>query len=344
MREFVNRKTGERLRCTFVLACQSASNDAVADGLIECLREEYGETYVDKRVYDRAWIAQEVAAGRLLIAAALDESGTAAAYICLRENPPFYGVGDLCMHVVRKRFRGFGIAAPLVSWIIEQPEADCFSAIGSHNATFHTISQRTSYICGLRPCGMEFGLYKSEGFIHSHENIGAKMSYAIAAMPRGRQTVSLCPVEGYGDFLEEYYKSVDTPIQWITPAPCAAKSEVDAMQDTAHSALLLYTQRCGADLGELVTSQIKRYESDPLQTLTACVELADPCAQWGCDVLERLGFFFCGVQPFCRGKNYLLFHHPMQVNIPFDALCIDGQYERMYRRVCGAAERKAGAK
>ena len=116
------------------------------------------------------------------------------------------------------------------------------------------------------------------------------------------------------------------------------------MQDTAHSALLLYTQRCGADLGELVTSQIKRYESDPLQTLTACVELADPCAQWGCDVLERLGFFFCGVQPFCRGKNYLLFHHPMQVNIPFDALCIDGQYERMYRRVCGAAERKAGAK
>ncbi len=344
MREFVNRKTGERLRCTFVLACRNTPNDAVLDGLIECLCEEYGKTYVDKRVYDRAWMAEEVEEGRLLIAAAFDESGTAAAYICLRENPPFYGVGDLCMHVVRKRFRGFGVAAPLVSWIIERPEADCFDAIGSHSATFHTISQRTSYLCGLRPCGMEFGLYKSKGFVHSHENIGAKMNYAIAAMPRRRDPVILCPVDAYSGFLEEYYREVGTPIHWVDPASFPEKSEADAAQDASHSALLLCTRRCGADLEEIVTAQMKRYEKDPMQTVTACVELSDPCAQWGCTVLEKLGFFFCGVQPFCRGKNYLLFHHPMQTHIPFDALYIDEQYARMYRRVCGAAQKKAGAK
>ena len=54
------------------------------------------------------------------------------------------------------------------------------------------MSQRESYACGLRPCGMLFGLYLSQGFVHSHTNVGDKLSYAVAAMPFDRREVCLC--------------------------------------------------------------------------------------------------------------------------------------------------------
>ena len=125
------KTTGETLECSFAGASDQNPDRAVLEGMLACIREEYGDTYIDKRVYDLNWLMEETIAGRLLTAVAFTGSGEAAACICLRENPPFYGVGDLCMHVVRKAYRGYGIGTPLVAWIIGMPEAERFSAIGS---------------------------------------------------------------------------------------------------------------------------------------------------------------------------------------------------------------------
>lgn len=324
------RSTGETLECFFSGASDQNPDRSVLEGLLVCIREEYGDTYIDKRVYDLDWLMAETVAGRLLTAVTLTESGEVAACICLRENPPFYGVGDLCMHVVRKAYRGCGIGTPLVAWVISMPEAQRFSAIGSHNATFHTMSQRESYACGLRPCGMLFDLYRSRGFVHSHANVGEKLSYAVAAMPLDRREVRLCMPEEHKDFAAAYYREVGVPIRFIPEEEPTSTSDLTVLEDEAHHTLTLCLERCGADLEERVSALLADCEGCPLQTAAACLELSSPAAPWGYRVLTGLGFRFSGLQPFCRGKQYLLMHHPMGVEIPFDRMQIDPAYQAMF--------------
>ena len=323
----------EAAACSFACLSERRPDPAVLEGLQLCLREEYGGTYLDRRVYDRGWLAEQAASGALLCAVAFTPEGTAAACICLRENPPFYGVGDLCMHVVRRPFRGRGMGTPLVAWLMEQPEAGRYSAIGSHNATFHTISQRESYSCGLRPCGMLFNLYRSDGFAHSHDNVGCKLSYAVAAKPLLHEGVSLCMPEEHRPFLLGYYASVGVTVAELPPGEePGGESEAEVLEDGAHDALLLRVNRCGGDLSRLAARLLER-RGHPLRTVTACLDMTHPAAAWGCRALTGLGFCFTGVQPFCRGRHYLLLHHPLGVEIPFDEIQIEPHYEPMYRYV-----------
>lgn len=338
MKQFRKKTTGELLECSFAGASDRNPDKAVLEGLLACIWEEYGDTYIDKRVYDLDWLMAETAAGHLLTAVAVTAGGEAAACICLRENTPFYGVGDLSIHVVRKAYRGYGLGTPLVAWIMDMPETKRFSAIGSHNATFHTMSQRESYSCGLRPCGMLFNLYLSRGFVHSHANIGEKLSYAVATMPLDRREVSLCPPEEHRAFVTDYYREVGVPVRLLTAEGPARESGLDAWEDEAHRTLFLCLERCGSDLEEQVSALLKQYGEEALQTATACLELSSPTAPWGYRVLTSLGFRFSGLQPFCRGKQYMLLHHPMGLEIPFERLCIDPAYEAMFRSVRAAFE------
>lgn len=324
------KTTGETLACRFAGASDRRPDKAVLEGMLACVREEYGDTYIDKRIYDLDWLMEETIAGRLLTAVVFAENGEAAAGICLRENPPFYGVGDLCMHVVRKAYRGYGIGTPLVAWVIAMPEAERFSAIGSHNATFHTMSQRESYACGLRPCGMLFNLYLSRGFVHSHANIGEKLSYAVAAMPFDRREVSLCMPEEHRAFAADYYRSVGVPVRFLPEGGPAPASDLTVLEDEGHCTLTLCLEACGSDLEERASALLAHSKDRPMQTAGACLELSSPSAAWGYRVLTGLGFRFSGLQPFCRGKQYLLLHHPMEVEIPFDRMHIDPAYQVMF--------------
>ena len=330
---YKGKRTGEELHCTFLGASDLRVDRSVLEGLLLCIREEYGDTYIDRRIYNLAWLMEETRAGRLITAIAVTDGGEAAACICLRENPPFYGVGDLSMHVVRRAYRHYGIGTHLVAWLMAMPEAERFSAIGSHNATFHTMSQRESYACGLRPCGMLFNLYLSQGFVHSHANIGEKLSYAVAAMPHERRGVRLCMPSAHQAFAQRYYQSVGVPVCLIPAGGPAAVSDMTVLEDPAHHTLTLCLERCGADLKEQVLALLERHQDEPMQTAAACVELSSPTAAWGYQVLSDLGFFFSGLQPFCRDRQYLLMHHPMRVKIPFDQMKIDPDYQAMYEEV-----------
>lgn len=327
------QKTKQHVRFQFLCSADLSSAQAALDGLRLCLREEYGDTYIDRKVYDRAWLENEAAAGRLVCALAQTDAGEPAACLCLKESPPFYGVGDLSMHVVRTGFRGFGLGTTLVHWLMARPEATRFTAIGSHNATFHVLSQKESYAGGLRPCGILFSLYRSEGFVHSHANVGRKLSYAVAVRPQGVSEAALCPPEAHRDFLLDYYHQVGTAVRLLAAEGPADVSRLEVLDDMVHNSLLVSVTRCGADLGEQVAWLLEERASRPLQTATVCLDLTDTAAPWGCEQLCALGFFFAGVQPFCQRRHYLLLHHPMGVEIPFDEMLVAPEYEGLFRYV-----------
>jgi hypothetical protein len=225
-----------------------------------------------------------------------------------------------------------------VDWICHRPEISRFSAIGSHNATFHTLSQQESYACGLRPCGMLLNLYLSRGFVHSHTNIGEKLSYLVATMPLDRGEVALYSPTELRNFIEAYYQSVDVPVRFLPEGEAPPESTLEALQDENHHTLTLLLNICGQDLKARAAALLEQYRNLPLQTATACLDLTHPSAPWGYRILTGLGFRFSGLQPFCRQRQYLLLHHPFRLALPFDQMCVATTYEGVFREIQNSFE------
>lgn len=333
MLTFTSRTGAEPLRCTFETAARGRKNRQVMEALSLCMREEYGDTYSDTRVYDVDALERMAAEDRLITSAALREDGEPVAVINLKECPPFEGVGDLSMHVVRRPFRSYGVGTPLVRHIVNLPEADGLTAVVSHSATYHSIAQHESFRAGLRPCGALYGLHINALLSHSFEKVGVKQTFLVAACPKGkRQAGVLFLPEEHRDFAADCYRRMGVAFRMAEELPpLAESSRLQLSQDGTHQTLMGTVDVCGMDLKERVNPLLEYWRGRcPLETVTVFLNGTHPTAGRGYRLLRELGFRFAGIHPLCRNGEYVILHHPMGVAVPFEQMHVDDSYRTVF--------------
>ena len=329
LRQFKSRDGGSSLRCVFRSATAGCPDRQVLEAMSFCMGEEFGQTYSDPRVYDVDALVHMVKTGRLITCAAIREDGDPVAVISVKECPPFQGVGDLSMHVVRQPYRGFGVGTPLVQFIMDLPETKALSSVISHSATYHSISQHESYRVGLRPCGALYSFHINALLQHSFQKVGAKQSFLIAAKAEKKRHAGLIfPPPEHRDFILDVYRSlgVDCTVG-EAPLPPSGPTVLRLQEDALHQLLVGKLDRCGPDLAQLAEGYLNLRESgSPLRTATLFLNLQDPAAPFGYQLLTGLGFRFSGLHPLCGEGEYLILHHPLEVQVPFPEFRVDDKY------------------
>ena len=329
MHEFINRATGEKLRCEFKIA--TADTPELLEGLQLCVRDEYGDTYPRSDVYDLPKLADKVRSGQLTVYLAINEDGDPVSSLALSPCGGLWDVPEMTMHVVRRQYRGFGIGTVLTCELLNLPNVKNYSAVATHAVTFHAMAQHQTLNCGFEPCGFLFLVHSNDVLKHTFDVKGCiKQSFAVAVYPESKQTAGelFTPKEHQG-FIQKRYDRLGVS---YTLSESNAVSDLTVMHtnfDEVHHALTAEIFSGGKDLDAWADAVLNK-PHHPHQTINVLVDMNDPGAVYSYETLKRHGFFFTGVHPLCGNGEFLILHNPMNLEVPFEKLCIDEGYKEIF--------------
>ncbi len=141
-------------------------------GIIACIRDEYGDTYFKRSFYQPEWIRKEAESGHITFLVAETAAGGApgeiAGMLILKEFYPEESMCEIASQIFRKKYRGYGLAAPFFEYGLEILRFRHYSAAYCLPVLFHDTTQRLLYRLGLRATGFVFQVFDMAGITHSY--------------------------------------------------------------------------------------------------------------------------------------------------------------------------------
>lgn len=299
------------------------------EGMIACIRDEYGENYFKNNFYNPDYLAAEAQNHITFLIAETQKDGIAGMFI-LKEFFPQETMCEMASMIFRKKYRGFGLAQPFFIYGMDIMKKHSYSAAFSLPVLFHNVTQRLLYGMGMRTTGFLLNVFDMDKITHSYTNgSNTKHSQGIqvmAADKKGAGTLFL-PQEHrvfgrqiYGRLGVSYrIMDMDHPLKlfpgqesmnWISNFSCK--------NDDKQSNLEIRIHRVGRDLRKCMKRVEKSFPLAGKQTANVLLNINDVNAVWAYNILISMGYFFTGFKPLCSQWEYMVLHHPGKVKIFFD--------------------------
>lgn len=329
MYEFSNRSTGEKLLCRFAV-CDPNKPETIR-WLQECVRDEYGESYPMKCIYDTQLFAAKLRGDDMTAILALTEENEPVASLALAPSGDLKGVRELTMHVVCRRYRGFHVGTALTKALIEQPEVQKLCSVTAHAVTFHPKAQHQTLSCGLVPTGFLFMVHSNRILHHTFSVEGVdKQSLAVAVKAeRKRNAGTLYAPSEHRAFIESIYHRLGVDFVFAEGSEPKGECRISSKQDEEHHTRTLMLYCGGAGLEERLDAYLNA-EHFPDQTMSVFLDMNSPSAPFTYQLLKDRGFIFSGLQPLCENGEFIILNHPMGMRVPFERLSIDDGYKELF--------------
>lgn len=307
-------------------------------GMIACICDEYGSTYFKKGFYIPEQIRSESESKHILflVAEVLSQDhktaeasesmdGEIAGMLILKQFYPKEAMCEIASQIFRKKYRGYGLAAPFFEYGMEILKSRHYFAAYCLPVLFHDTTQRLLYRLGLRATGFVLNVFDMSQIIHSYErDRNRKHSQGIQIMAQEKKNaetlylpsehIEFC--KGIYDSLGVIYRIYEEPEQ-RTGIRCGillpAVSNITIRQDENQSSLEIHIHHIGADLLECMEDIHKKYPLTGIQTANVFLNINDRNAVWAYWRLEEKGYFFTGLKPLCSDKEYMVLHNSGEV-------------------------------
>ncbi|MBR2215614.1 MAG: hypothetical protein IJ849_07660 [Selenomonadaceae bacterium] len=306
--------------------------------VIECIRDEYGDTYLKRGFYDPAYLVAEHQAGRCRLLVA-ETKGEAVALLGLKRSLPREKICEWVAANVRHKYRHFGIISRLNDFATLQTKAmPDVSAVYAVMVTYHAFAQHSLESIGFVPCGFLPNYLALDRITHSYgASPNLKQADAIMVRPEKQKEAGrlyLPPEhEAWGQNL---YAELQAGAEIVTVgAKLQGKSIIAAEDEGGQANCILWLEHSGEDLGEQVRQLMARL-TDPLQTYNVFLNISEPQAIPAYLLLREMGYFFAGFRPLCGTREIMVLHHPGALPTDFDSLVLTPSMEkwREYVRTC----------
>jgi len=273
-------------------------------GVALAYHEAYGDAFPLEYVYDPAEIARRNASGDLHTVVARTPKGEVVGLFGLfrpAPNPEVYEAGQL---IVRKSYRKRNVATALNEEALDHlplrlrlPVMFC-EAVGNHAASQHLSEVKGMAFTGLEVESMPpLASAKTDG---PARNISLFLLFKV--FEKSPRAVHL--PGAYQAFCEGVYAELALPRTILPGKPPADDTVVASRFVLPEIGLVRQTvQRCGRDLGELVTaSEAAAGERGLVQVF---LNLGDAAAPQAVEALRDRGYFFSGLLPYWFGADGL---------------------------------------
>lgn len=306
------------------------------DGMIACIRDEYGETYFKTDFYDPEYLRKEAAGGQYRFLVARTGAGEIAGMMLLKGAASEHGMCEIASQIFRKKYRGYGLAMPFFEYGMEILLAGGYCAACCLPVLFHHTTQRLLYRLGLRATGFILNCFDMERITHSYQNgrnIKHSMGIQIRAVNR-RDAGTVYVPDKHRAFCGSIYESLGAACRMSEesgyggefPDPACSLSYT---RNDMQSSLEIRVDRVGMDLQKRLEDLHQKYPLTGKETANLFLNINDRQAVWAYDMLKGMGYFFTGLNPLCGDKEYMVMHHAGEVRIWIEDYVLTEEFKRL---------------
>lgn len=302
-RELENQSTGAHVRFRMrPFACGDEQ------GMIDCIRDEYADSYFKRDFYDPAMLREKALGGHYVFFVAEAEGEIAGMEIfeLFCEHGDDYI--EPASQILRLKYRGFGLSAALVEYTFPLAKAMRPLGLFVHAVTFHTITQKVCEAQGMRATGFRLGRFLTEKMHNSYERGRCpKYSEGIMILPLEKREAGTVYVPGeLREVVSDCYDRLGMNYALchegmsLPSAPAELLVSVDELQRM----VLIRLERYGVDLVDRVRESLADREQSGW-TCQIKLPTCDGCAVTAYEQLREIGFFFTGVQAACSDREWI---------------------------------------
>lgn len=305
------------------------------EGMIACIRDEYGDTYFKRDLYQPEYIQNE--AGRhMTFLVAQTDNGEIAGMLILKQFYPEESMCEIASQIFLKKYRGYGLAAPFFQYGLELLKSRNYSAAYCLPVVFHNITQVLLYRLGLSATGFILNVFDLEKITHSYENgRNTKHSQAVQIMALEKQDAGILylPKE-HQLFAKAVYDSLGVNYRLSCSEGMFDKKEdvmpeycdITYTYDEVQSNLEIRIHRVGQDMRKLLKQLQQQYPTCEKLTTNIFLNCNDSNGVSAYTYLMDLGYFFTGLKPLCSEHEYMILHNPGKVPIYFEDYVVSDEF------------------
>ncbi len=309
------------------------------EGMIACVRDEYGESYHKKGFYSAEYLRQEAKKGFITFLVAQTKAGEIAGMLILHEFFPEESMCKIASEIIRKKYRRYGLAMPFFEYGMDILLHRNVSAASCLPVAFHDITQRLLYRLGMRATGLILNVFDLEQLHHSYKN-GRNTKHSLGIQIRAVNKWNVGKVylpKEHQDFCLRIYEGLDVMCCIAKESRMFQKgrtvSTLSYRQDELHHSLEIRIYGIGIDLPERIDALHKEYPLKGKQTANIFLNINDPNAVWAYQKLKQMGYFFTGIKPLCSENEYMVLHHLGEVEVYFQDYVMSEEFAEILKYV-----------
>lgn len=316
------------------------------EGMIACIRDEYGDTYFKKGFYDPAYLCKAAKDGKYTFVAAQTKAGEIAGMLVLEEA----GEEALCeieSLFIRKKYRGYGLAGPFLKYGVDMIFGRELAAACCHPALFHKVTQKLLYRQKFRATGFLLNVFDAACMVHSYHNgRNSKFSLGLQLLPIGKKDAGTLYIpQEHRVFVEQVYRSLPMAFQTVPKGRGRQKemppvSELFIQPDSQQNSLEIRIRHTGADLPERLKEIHAIYPLTGKWTANVLLNINESCAGWAYGKLTELHYFFAGLKPMGNAGEYMVLHNPGEVPCFFEDYAVSPEFAEILKYVKKYYERR----
>lgn len=319
------------------------------EGMIACIREEYGETYINPDFYEPEYLQKEAGNGKFTFLAAQTDAGEIAGMLVLEELGKESALCEIESLFIRKKYRGYGLAGPLLRYGTELAGSrGCrYAAACCFPVLFHPVTQRLLCQSGFRATGLLLNVLDAAEIIHSfRKGKQSKYSLGYQILPIGKRNAGTLYVPArHRAFTESIYRGLSMKFQIAGKgesgrADMPPVSDLYSLSDRRQKSLEIWIRHTGADLPARLEEIHAGCPLTGKRTANVFLNINERWAVWAYGKLEAHHYFFTGFRPMGNAGEYMILHHAGEVGCFFEDFVVSSEFAEIRGYVRKQYERR----
>jgi anti-sigma regulatory factor (Ser/Thr protein kinase)/predicted N-acetyltransferase YhbS len=277
-------------------AAQIAVRDATpedAEPIAQLLYENYALSYVHPDFYRPLWLREELRAGRVLSAVAVDADEIVGHHALLPD--PAAPAAETGVAVVAAAYRGLGIFGRLGDHTVARARASGLAALYGRAVTIHPYSQRVELAHGYREAALCLAAQPAAVTMRGIPTAGRRTALMVSFLPlRSGPRHAALPAR-YRDRLLETYARLGLPAP-AAPDPGAAPGGLAVAHDERAGTATITVGGWDRPTAAEAVTHLRRLLAEHVDVIYADLDLvaiADPDGV--VDALRAQGFSYAGL-------------------------------------------------
>ena len=329
-----NHKTGEQKE--FVLRPFCCGDE---DAVIQCVIEEYGDTYYRREYYDKELLRKQTDSGRLFLFLAYCGDDVCGIQSIVSHAPDETRL-EAASQIFRRTYRGYGLPYELVKYTYEFAKSLHPSCIYASMVVFHNITQTMCEKAGMTAVAFNLGSHITSK-MHNSYRLGASEKYAQAIMvlpvdKKDAGDIYVHPdIEGPVERLYSELKVAHNIISRVPEDETALpdrKTELKISVNEREQSITVRVDVIGCDLSDVI-GQLKDSHNEKYWTIQLILPVDEGCAITAYEELAKEGFFFTGVRALCAPREQIFMQYIGDVYFCYDDFVLTDGFKALLEDV-----------